>query len=74
MTHQKKIMIDIEEFQKMIFHFIGTDEYKQLLNATNDGKENAFIHGLALSAILMATRCRYYTVYVPVNKKEETDG
>lgn len=74
MMYQRKTLIDIEEYQKMILQFIGTEDYKRLLDATYDSKECGFIHGLALSAILMTTRCRYYVVSVPVNNKEETDG
>ncbi len=70
----EKVCIDIEEYSKMILSFIGSEEYKRLLEVTNDTKESGFIHGLAISGILMQVKCNKYKYFTSVEDKEDVDG
>lgn len=59
---QKKtrLFVDIEEFQKMILHFIGSDHYNQILSCVDDTKSAGFMAGLSIAAALISTECDKY--------------
>lgn len=61
---QKKtrLFVDVEEFQKMILHFIGSDHYKQILSCVDDTKNAGFMAGLSIAAALITSECDYYVV------------
>lgn len=61
---QKKtrLFVDVEEFQKMILHFIGSDHYKQILSCVDDTKNAGFMAGLSIAAALITSECDYCVV------------
>lgn len=62
-TQQKtRLFVDVEEFQKMILHFIGSDHYKQILACIDDTKNAGFMAGLSIAAALISSECDKYVV------------
>lgn len=59
---QKKTrwFVDVEECQKMILHFIGSDHYNQILSCIDDTKNAGFMAGLSVAAALISTECDKY--------------
>lgn len=64
MSEEKKtrLFVDVEEFQKMILHFIGSDHYNQILDCIDDTKRAGFAAGLCIAAALISSECDKYIV------------
>lgn len=57
----KCMLIDINEACHAIIKFIGTDEYKNILNSINDdAKEAGFITGLSIAMSIVMSKCNTY--------------
>lgn len=57
-----RLFVDVEEYQKMILHFIGSDHYKQILACVDDTKSAGFMAGLSIAAALITSECDTFVV------------
>ena len=59
-SSKKRLFVDIEEYQKMIISFIGSDHYKRILESVDDTKNAGFMAGLSIAAALISSECDKY--------------
>lgn len=56
----KCMLVDINEACHTIIKFIGTDEYKNILNSINDTKDAGFMTGLSMAMSIVMSKCNIY--------------
>ena len=64
------VMIDIEQAGKTILDFIGTDDYKRILDNICDSKSGGFMSGLSFAYSLLMTKCDRYVYNMPEDKDQ----
>lgn len=57
-----RLFVDVEEYQKMILHFIGSDHYNQILACVDDTKSAGFMAGLSIAAALISSECDMFVI------------
>ena len=56
----KCMLVDINTACHTIIKFIGTEEYKNILNAIQDTKEAGFMTGLSIAMSIVMSKCNIY--------------
>ena len=68
------VMIDIEQAGKTILDFIGTDDYKRIIDSIGETESKGFVSGLSIAYSLLMTRCDRYLYNLPeVQNVPESD-
>lgn len=68
------VLIDIEKAGQAVLDFIGSDQYKKIVDCQGSSVEGAFISGLSMAYCIMNTTCDKYVADDKKSKNDQMSG